>query len=128
MAAHSARSLLKYLLHNVPAAGRSLAATRHHDLDPFGRSARVGSPMRPTAVLLIVMMLAGCATVTHPSSPGVQYASMDQCQNQHIMDSPGDCAKMLHGEATKEAVGIGATILVVLGYFALIGFIIAGGR
>jgi len=53
---------------------------------------------------------------------------MDQCQNQHIMDSPGDCAKMLHGEATKEAVGIGAVILVVLGYFALIGFIIASGR
>ena len=84
--------------------------------------------MRPTAVILIVMILAGCATVTHPSSPGVQYASMDQCINQHIQDSPGDCAKMIHGEATKEAVGIGAVILVVLGYFALFGFIIAGGR
>jgi hypothetical protein len=84
--------------------------------------------MRTTAVILIAVMLAGCATVTHPNSPGVQYASMDQCQNQHITDGPGDCAKMLHGEATKEAVGVGATILVVLGYLALIGFIVAGGR
>ena len=67
--------------------------------------------MKTIAVVLIAVMLAGCATVTHPNSPGVQYASMDQCQNQHIMDSPGDCAKMLHGEATKEAVGVGATIL-----------------
>ncbi len=84
--------------------------------------------MRAIAVILIAIMLAGCATVTHPNSPGVQYASMDQCQNQHINDSPGDCAKMLHGEATKEAVGVGAVILVVLGYLALVGFIIAGGQ
>lgn len=84
--------------------------------------------MKTLSAVLIAVMLAGCATVTHPSSPGVQYASMDQCQNQHIQDSPGDCAKMIHGEATKEAVGIGAVILIVLGYFAVIGFIIAGGR
>jgi uncharacterized protein YceK len=84
--------------------------------------------VKPLAVLLIAVMLAGCATVTHPASPGVQYASMDQCINQHIQDSPGDCAKTMHAEATKEAVGVGATILVVLGYLALIGFIIAGGR
>lgn len=87
-----------------------------------------GARMKTLSVVLIAVMLAGCATVTHPNSPGVQYASMDQCQNQHISDSPGDCAKMLHGEATKEAVGVGATILVVLGYLALVGFVIAGGR
>lgn len=84
--------------------------------------------MKSLASLMIMLLLAGCATVTHPASPGVQYASIEQCQNQHITDAPGDCAKMLHGEATKEAVGIGATILVILGYFAVIGLILAGGR
>ena len=78
--------------------------------------------------LVVLLLFTGCATVQHPSSPGVQYASLDQCINQHIQDSPGDCAKTLHSEATKEAIGVGATILVVLGYLALIGFIIAGGR
>lgn len=84
--------------------------------------------MRTLSVLLIGLMLAGCATVTHPASPGVQYSSMEQCQNQHLQDSPGDCSKMLHGEATKEAIGVGATILLVLSYLALVGFILAGGH
>lgn len=84
--------------------------------------------MKAVSVLLVVLLLTGCATVQHPNSPGVQYASMDQCINQHIQDSPGDCTKTIHQEATTQAVGVGATILVVLGYLALIGFIIAGGR
>ncbi len=44
------------------------------------------------------------------------------------MDTPGDCAKTLHKEATAEAVSAGATILVVLSYMGLIAFLIAGAR
>ena len=76
--------------------------------------------------LTALLLLTSCATIQHPASPGVQYASMEQCQNQHLQDSPGDCAKMIHQQATTQAVGVGATILVVLGYFALIGLILAG--
>jgi len=83
--------------------------------------------MKLLSMLLITLLLAGCATVTHPSSPGVQYSSMDQCQNQHIQDSPGDCAKTLHAEATKEAIGVGAVVLVVLTYIGLIALVLAGG-
>jgi hypothetical protein len=85
--------------------------------------------MKIVSIALALLLFSGCATIQHPSTgPLVQYASMDQCQSQHLMDSPGDCAKVYHNEATKQAVGIGATILVVLGYMALIGFVIAGGR
>lgn len=84
--------------------------------------------MKPLSLALAVLILVGCATVQHPATgPTVQYASMDDCQRQNI-DTPLDCQKIMHKEATKTAVGIGATILVVLGYFALIGLIIAGGR
>ena len=80
----------------------------------------------PALVLALLMFTTACATVSHPNAPGVQYASMEVCQNQHIQDAPGDCAKTIHKEATTQAVGVGATILVVLGYFALIGLILAG--
>ena len=84
--------------------------------------------MKPGALALALLLVTGCATISHPNAPGVQYASMAVCQNRHIQDAPGDCTKTLHKEATTQAVGVGATILVVLGYFALIGLIIAGGR
>lgn len=84
--------------------------------------------MKPLAAALSLLLFTGCATIQHPNAPGVQYASMDVCQNQHIMDSPGDCTKTIHKEATKEAIGIGATILVVLTYLGLVALIIAGGR
>ena len=83
--------------------------------------------MRPVSLILAALLLAGCAVVTHPASPGVQYGSMDQCQ-QYNLDTPGDCAKSLHREATAAAVDIGATILIALGYFALIALLIAGAR
>jgi uncharacterized protein YceK len=85
--------------------------------------------MRASALALVVLLLVtGCATISHPNAPGVQYASMEVCQNQHIQDAPGDCAKTIHKEATKEAIGVGATILVVLTYLGLVALIIAGGR
>ncbi len=78
--------------------------------------------------LMVAVLLAGCATIQHPNSPGVQYASMDQCIDQHIQDSPGACAKVLHKEATKEAVGVGASLLVIFTYLGLIALILAGHR
>ena len=56
--------------------------------------------MRALASILALVLFAGCATVQHPASPGVQYPSMSACQNQHIQDTPGDCTKTLHQEAT----------------------------
>lgn len=79
------------------------------------------------AVVLVGLLFAGCATIQHPGAPGVQYPSMEVCQNQHLQDAPGDCTKTIHSEATKQAIGVGATILVVLGYLALVGLILAGG-
>ena len=81
--------------------------------------------MKAVALMVVALLIAGCATIQHPNSPGVQYASMDQCIDQH---SPGACAKVLHKEATKEAVGVGASLLVILTYFGLIALILAGHR
>ncbi len=83
--------------------------------------------MKAVALLLAVLLLAGCAVVIHPASPGVQYGSMGQCQ-QYNLDTPSACQKVLHQEATAAAVDIGATILIVLGYFAVIALLIAGAR
>jgi len=84
--------------------------------------------MKPLSIALGVLMLASCATVQHPATgPTVQYASMDDCQRQNI-DTPLDCQKIMHKEATSTAVKVGAAILLVLSYFALVGLIIAGGR
>lgn len=83
--------------------------------------------MKTLAVLLALVLFAGCAQVTHPNSPGMQYGSMDSCQSQHLQDSPGDCTKTIHKEATTQAIGVGATILIVLTYLGLIALILAGG-
>jgi hypothetical protein len=83
--------------------------------------------MRALALILTTVLLSSCMTVQHPLAPGVQYASMDSCQRQNI-DTPLDCEKVVHKEATGTAVKIGATILLMLGYMALVAFIIAGGR
>lgn len=83
--------------------------------------------MKTLAMVLALILFAGCATVQHPSSPGVQYSSLEQCYNQHLQDAPGDCAKTIHQEATTQAVGVGATILIVLTYLGLIALILAGG-
>lgn len=84
--------------------------------------------MRTVALMVVAALLAGCATIQHPNSPGVQYSSMDQCIDQHIENNPGACAKVLHKEATKEAVGVGASLLVILTYLGLVALIIAGHR
>ena len=84
--------------------------------------------MRTLAMILVTLLLAGCATVQHPSAPGVQYGSLDVCQNQHVLDSPADCTQTLHKEATKEAIGVGLTILYVLAFVGLAVYVIAGGR
>ena len=86
--------------------------------------------MRNLTFVLAVLMLvtAGCATVQHPNAPGVQYGSMDVCQRQHIQDHPGDCTKTIHKEATTQAIGVGATILLVLSYMGLVAFAIASSR
>lgn len=84
--------------------------------------------MKLVSIALALVMFAGCTTVSHPNAPGVQYASIDVCQNQHLQDAPGDCAKTIHKQATTEAIGVGATILVVLTYLGLIALILAGGR
>jgi hypothetical protein len=79
------------------------------------------------AATLAVALTAGCMTVQHPNAPGVQYASIAACQQQNF-ETPLDCEKVVHQQATSTAVKIGATILLVLSYMALVGFIIAGGR
>ncbi len=84
--------------------------------------------MKVIGLMLVLLLTGGCITIQHPASPGVQYVSMDQCQNQHLMDTPGDCTKVLHQQATAAVVDIGATILIVLGYFAVIALLIAGAR
>ena len=85
--------------------------------------------MKPVSLALIVVLLcsSGCATIQHPSTPGTQYASMDACRRANP-DSPLDCEKVMHKEATTQAIGVGAVVLVVLGYLALVGYVIAGGR
>jgi hypothetical protein len=84
--------------------------------------------MKAVAVALTALVLASCATIQHPSSPGVQYRSMEQCWDQHLQDTPLDCQKVMHQAATEAAVGIGATLFVVLVYLGLIALIVAGGR
>ena len=84
--------------------------------------------MKTLAIMLMTLLLASCATVQHPSSPGVQYGSINVCQNQHLQDSPGDCTETIHKEATKEAIGVGLTILYVLAFVGLAVYVIAGGR
>jgi hypothetical protein len=83
--------------------------------------------VKPVSALLVALLLAGCATIQHPSSPGVQYGSLEQCQ-QYNPDTPGACQKVMHQEATAQAVGVGVTLLVVLVYPGLIALILAGGR
>lgn len=84
--------------------------------------------LRMPAASLAFLLLAGCATVQHPASPGVQYGSMDSCYSQHLNDSPLDCTKTIHKEATTQAIGVGATILLILSYLGIIALALAGGR
>jgi len=55
--------------------------------------------MKPLTFILIALLLAGCATVQHPLTPGVQYASMDECRAQNP-DSADACTKVMHAGAT----------------------------
>ena len=83
--------------------------------------------MKAVTAVLVVLMLSGCATIQHPNSPEAQYTSLAVCQAQHP-ELPAGCEKTMHKEATKEAIGVGAAILVVLGYLGLVAYVIAGGR
>jgi len=80
------------------------------------------------ALILVLTTLVGCATVQHPNSPGVQYGSVEVCQNQHAQDAPGDCSTTLHKEATKEAITVGMVVIVVLYILFFPLLIIAAGR
>ena len=77
--------------------------------------------MRPLAISLIVLLLAGCAT-THPAAPGYRFASTDQCLewvDSYVLDA-GECRSRVDGQA------VGAVAVIVL-WVALYAAIIAVG-
>ncbi len=83
--------------------------------------------MKAVSLALVALMLAGWMTVQHPGTPGIQYGSMAQCEHYNL-DTPGDCTKVPHQQATETAVSAGATLFVVLAYMGLIALLIAGAR
>ena len=77
--------------------------------------------MKKTAVaVLLCLTVSGCATIQHPAAPNVQYASVEQCQATHP-ESPNWCQKVMHQQATNQAV---ATTAVTIGVMAQIAYII----
>ena len=81
-----------------------------------------------TLAVAVLMLITGCATVQHPNSPGVQYGSLDVCYEQHKQDSPGACTKTIHQQATTQAIGVGATIFLILSYVGLVTLAIVGTK
>lgn len=75
---------------------------------------------RTVAALLITASLAGCATIRHPMTPNVQYSSMQQCRAANP-EMPQYCEKVMHQQATQQAV---ATTAVTVGVLAQIAYIV----
>lgn len=87
------------------------------------------TPRRGLAVgLLVGLLLSGCTTVRHPHAPGVAYRSLEACYAQHLEDAPGACTKLTDRDATAQAIGVGAQILLVLTYTGFLVLAIVGGR
>jgi len=72
-----------------------------------------------SSLLIVGLLSSGCATIQHPAAPNVQYSSMAQCQQQNP-EAPQACEKILHQQATNEAVATTATVVTTLGYIALV--------
>jgi uncharacterized protein YceK len=90
---------------------------------------RAGTSGRTLAAgLLTTLLLTGCTTVRHPHAPGLAYASLDACYAQHLDDAPGACTKLTDREATAQAIGVGAQVLLVLTYTGFLVLAIVGGR
>ena len=74
--------------------------------------------------VVVAAMLSGCATIQHPSTPSVQYASVEQCQ-QLNPESPAACAKVMHRQATNEAVATGAVVAGTLAWLGYIAYLLS---
>jgi uncharacterized protein YceK len=87
--------------------------------------------MKTLSVILIGVMLAGCANVVHPAFPGQKFSSVEQCQRYAFQQAQDQfqCEKVMNAQATNDAVATGllAGLVVFLG--VLIGLSAAhGGR
>jgi uncharacterized protein YceK len=80
------------------------------------------------ALLMATLLLSGCTTVRHPHVPGLAYPSLDACYAQHLDDAPGACVKLTDREATAQAIGVGAQVLLVLTYTGFLVLAIVGSR
>lgn len=76
--------------------------------------------MTKTLVILLAVLLTGCATIQHPSTPNLQYASMEQCMIANRNENPEWCGKVMHAAATNQAVQTTAVTVGVMAHIALI--------
>jgi hypothetical protein len=79
------------------------------------------------ALLLVLTTLVGCATVQHPNKPGVQYGSVEACQQANASDVPMACTTTIHKEATAQAATIAVGTFAVMAYIALLFLLVLGG-
>ena len=84
--------------------------------------------MRALTAGLLVLLLSGCTTVRHPHAYGIEYRSLEACYAQHLDDAPAACTKLHDRDATAQAIGIGAQVLLVLTYTGFLVLAIVGGR
>lgn len=99
--------------------------------------------MKTLAGLLALLLCASsCTTVKNPAKPGVDYASIPQCQADNppvyvdntdpsamaALEQPSACKEVLNKPATVQAAGVGLTVLYLLVGIAAFALILAGAR
>src|SRR5678815_5973099 len=80
-------------------------------------------PIQTVAALLITVLLTGCATIQHPATPNVQYSSMEQCMIANRNETPQLCGKVMHQQATNQAIQTGAAVAGTLAWLGYIAYI-----
>ena len=87
--------------------------------------------MKPLALVLIAVMLGGCANVVHPGFPGQKFSSVEQCQRYAFQQGQDQfqCGKVMDAQATNDAVATGILAGFLIFFAVLLGVSAShGGR